>query len=202
MDWQHRYLEGSTPWDLRQPTPALEVLLASGRLSRLGLPDEADVAVPGCGRGHDLRAWARAGHRVTGFDIAPEAVREARALLAWNRVEGVDVLCRDLLGVGAELAARFDAVYDYTCLCALAPHLRARYGHEMAAIVRPGGLWIGLAFPLVLRPGAEGPPFAVDARVLHAALAPRFALVDEFEPERSVAARRGAERWFVWRRDG
>ena len=42
--------------------------------------EEARIAVPGCGRGHDLRAFAARGHRVVGFDLVSEAVAEARAL--------------------------------------------------------------------------------------------------------------------------
>ena len=33
--------------------------------------------MPGCGTGHDVRAWARAGFRAFGFDIAPSAIRLA-----------------------------------------------------------------------------------------------------------------------------
>lgn len=202
MDWARRYDDRHTPWDLRQVTPPLEHLLASGQLRDLGLREGARVAVPGCGRGHDLRAWARAGHRVTGFDIVPTAVAEARELLELNgHGEEVEVLCRDVLGLGAEFPGAFDLVYDYTCLCALPPHLRAAYGLEMARITKPGGLWLGLVFPTdPARAGRDGPPYLIRPEDLDRALDVGFAALAEFPAERSVLQRQGAERWFVRRR--
>jgi SAM-dependent methyltransferase len=205
MDWLRAYADHQTPWDLRQVTPPLEALLGSGRLAELGIAPGSRVAVPGCGRGHDLRAWARAGYRVTGFDIVPAAVAEARQLLAWNTRPDeeleVEVLCRDVLGLGLEFAGRFDLVYDYTCFCALPVHLRPAYGREVAAIVRPGGLWLGLAFPLdPARVGSEGPPHLVRPDDLETALGAGFARLGEFPAERSVLRRQGAEHWFVRRR--
>lgn len=203
MDWRRAYTDHDTPWDLRQPTPPLEALLRSGRLGELGVGADAVVAVPGCGRGHDVRLWARCGHPAVGFDIVPEVVAEARALLRWNGVDPAlaSVHCRDLLGLGVEFGGRFDLVYDYTCLCALPPHLRRAYGREMAAIVKPGGAWLGLVFPMEsLRPAGEGPPFVVRAADLEDALGSGFTAVADFPAERSVPQRAGMERWFFRRR--
>ncbi len=203
MDWQQRYDVGDTPWDLRGITPPLAALLAGGALRALGLPDSADVAVPGCGRGHDLRAFVAHGHRVIGFDIAPGVVDEARRLLAFNRVEGAQVLCRDILGIGPEFERRFDLVYDYTCFCALPTHLRERHAHETATILRDGGLYLALAYPLRKfggRPEGAGPPFVVTREDLLRAFGVEFALVAEFEAQDSVPQRAGLERWFVFRR--
>lgn len=203
MDWQQAYAAGETPWDLRAITPPLRALLASGVLTQLGMPASARVLVPGCGRGHDLRAWATAGHRVTGIDITPEVVAEARALLAWNRAPHVAVLCRDLLGIGGEFEGGFDVAYDYTCFCALPPHLRASYAREMAAVLEPGGLWVGLVFPMRPHPrpdGAAGPPYLVRVEDLRAAFVDRFEPVVDLDAEFSVPQRAGKERWYVWRR--
>lgn len=206
MDWARRYADHSTPWDLRRITPPLASLLASGRLDQLGHGAGGRVAVPGCGRGHDLRAFAAAGYRVTGFDIVPEVVAEARALLRWNRANAdevrADVQCRDILGIGAEFAAAFDVVYDYTCFCALPPHLRSAYGREVGALLRPGGIWLGLAFPLdPARTGQDGPPHLIKPEDLEASFGPAGVRSEaDFPAEGSVLARAGAERWFVRRR--
>lgn len=206
MDWARRYADQSTPWDLRRITPPLASLLASGRLAALGHGEGGRVAVPGCGRGHDLRAFAQAGYRVTGFDIVPAVVAEARALLALNRVGAeeslAEVHCRDVLGVGGEYPAAFDVVYDYTCFCALPPHLRSAYGREVAALLRPGGIWLGLAFPLdPARTGKDGPPYLIRPEDLEASFGPAGVEAEvDFPAEGSVLARAGAERWFVRRR--
>ena len=201
MDWQHAYSQRETPWDLRQVTPPLAALLASDRLGQLGIARGGRVVVPGCGRGHDLRAWATAGFRATGIDIVPAVVAEARELLRWNRVEGAEVLCRDLFGLDDEFTAAYDVAYDYTCFCALPPHLRGAYGAAIGQLVRPGGVWIGLAYPLdPSLTGDGGPPYLVRPEDLGTALGTRFERVADFAPERSVPRRRGAEHWFAWRR--
>ncbi len=205
MDWQDRYLSRETPWDLRRITPPLEHLLRSGRLADWGVPEGARVLVPGCGRGHDLRAWRRAGFQVVGIDIVPEAVREARALLRLNGFEdGVEVLCRDVLGLGEsdEHSAAYDLVFDYTCLCALQPHLRGLYAAALARMVRPGGLWLGLVFPLAPAGYGERPPFRLTPADVEAVFGRWFEAVTDVDAVGSVLERQGHERWFVRRRFG
>ena len=154
-----------------------------------------------CGRGHDLRVFAGLGHRITGFDIAPAAIAEARFLANLNRIEA-ELLVRDVLGLAEEFPGRFDMVYDYASFSALAPHLRRAYGAEMAAITAAGGYLLVLAFPM--RPDVAGrsgrPPFLVQESDLSAALSPRFSVVDSFAAEDSALERRGAERWFLYRK--
>ena len=74
MDWARAYDAGLTPWDLRGAAEPLRVLAAEGYFSRLDLPQPVRVAVPGCGRGHDLKVFAELGMEVTGFDLAEDAV--------------------------------------------------------------------------------------------------------------------------------
>src|ERR1700729_1500661 len=72
-DWEGRYQSGDMPWEKGEASPGLvDFVAAHPELPR------GSVAVPGCGTGHDARVWARAGFDVTGFDLAPSAVRLAR----------------------------------------------------------------------------------------------------------------------------
>lgn len=196
-DWERCYRENDTGWDLRGITPPLAALLASGFLSTLGLPQRPSVLVPGCGRGHDLRAFAAAGCEVTGVEIVPEACVEARELLLLNRVEA-RVLCRDLFGLLPELQEGFDLVYDYTCLCAIPPHLRPAYGKTIRGVLKEHGTWLGLVFPMLPEnTGKQGPPHLVTEADVHLTLEPGLQVVASFAAEDSVERRRGAERWFV-----
>jgi len=69
-DWESCYLSGDTQWDKGMPSPGLiDWLQDSPELAR------GSVVVPGCGFGHDARAWAETGFKVVGHDIAPSAVR-------------------------------------------------------------------------------------------------------------------------------
>lgn len=201
LDWQQAYAEGTTPWDLRAPTPALLTLLQQSVLADAGLRAAARVAVPGCGRGHDLRVWSQRGFDVTGFDLAPSAVEEANALLALNRVRA-RVLCRDVFGLVPEFADSFDLVYDYTCYCAIRPHLRRAYAQSLADILRPRGLLLHLTFPMHPElAGKDGhPPYLITEADLHASFDRHFELLRELPAEPSVARRAGAERWFLWRK--
>src|SRR5215510_15652577 len=72
-DWENRYQTGDMPWEKGEPSPGLvDFLAAHPELPR------GTVCVPGCGTGHDVRAWARAGFQAFGFDIAPSAIRLSR----------------------------------------------------------------------------------------------------------------------------
>ncbi len=202
-DWENAYELEHTPWDLRGVTPPLQALADTGFFGRLELPAQARVALPGCGRGHDLRVFGDLGFRVTGFDVARTVVAETRVLLDLNRASGdTQVLCRDVLALAPEFEAHFHLVYDYTCFCAIRPHLRARFAATMAAILQPGGWYLGLHFPMQeSHAGKAGrPPYLITDRALHETLDERFLLVDSFQPEDSDLGRVGAERWYVWRK--
>lgn len=200
-DWDAAYQDQHTPWDLRGITPPLERLVDRDYFQSLGFGPGTKVAVPGCGRGHDLRVFADLGFAVTGFDIAPASVAEANDLLELNRVSGVDVRCRDVLGLLPEFQEQFDLVYDYTCFCALAPHLRGAYAEVVAGLLRPGGFLVMLAFPLGgPLASVDKPPFLVRVPDLHAAFEPQLQPRDSFAAEGSVVERDGDERWFIWQR--
>lgn len=204
MDWVHAYTAGRTPWDLAMVSPPLRTLLRENRPRSWGVPENGRVAVPGCGRGHDLRAWAAAGYDVTGFDLVPAVVREARMLLRLNRAAG-EVHVRDVLGLAQEFGASFDLVYDYACFCALPRYLRESYLDEVAAILAPGGVYLLLAFPWI----GDGPnAWQADGRVPHpvseadlaAVVEGRFECIEDFDAQPSVPDRAELERWFAWRR--
>src|SRR5258706_5173184 len=71
--WENRYQTGDMRWEKGAPSPGLVDFLA-------GHPElpRGTVCVPGCGTGHDVRIWARAGFAPTGLDIAPSAIRLSR----------------------------------------------------------------------------------------------------------------------------
>src|SRR5213592_3090745 len=71
--WEERYQTKDMPWEKGEPSPGLVDFLANHPdLSR------GTVCVPGCGTGHDVRAWAAAGFDAYGFDIAPSAIHLAK----------------------------------------------------------------------------------------------------------------------------
>ena len=185
-DWQKRWRDKETPWDLMGVTPALIGLVKERTVAGL------DVLVPGCGRGHDAHFMARRGATVEAVDFAPEALETARRIypaspVTWRCEDVTKMAYRD----------RFDLVWEYTCFCALEPSLRNDYLDRVAAALKPAGSYVGLVFAKVPQP-EQGPPFQIDAQAFRALLEDRFT-IDGFEPltERSVKARRGSEIWFA-----
>src|SRR5439155_13689722 len=72
-DWEARYVTNDMPWEKGEPSPGLvDFLKAHPELPR------GTVAVPGCGTGNDVRAWAAAGFTAFGYDIAPSAIQLSR----------------------------------------------------------------------------------------------------------------------------
>jgi methyl halide transferase len=205
--WEGLYADGNDGWELREPTPALVAWLeGGGRFTVSGgpemapaLPQPADtrmgarVAVPGCGRGHDARLLAQRGYQVVGFDFAEAAVSEARALAA---AEGSAARFerRDIFTLASDLAGAFDAVWEYTCFCAIDPARRGDYVEVVRAILRPGGTLLGCFYPL--REGGDGPPYPVALAEVERLLAPGFRIEESRAPAGSVERRRGLE-WLL-----
>jgi len=187
--WEKLYAAGQDGWELGEPAPALVQRLEAG----LPLAPGTRVAVPGAGRGHDARLLARRGYQVTGFDFAEAAVREARRLA---EEEGVRVAFerRDVFSLAADYTEAFNAVWEYTCFCAIDPARRGEYVDVLHDVLRPGGLLFGCFYPL--REGTDGPPFPVSREGIEADLAPRFDLLESAPPAASPERRRGLE-WLI-----
>ena len=221
--WDGLYAAGQDGWDLGEPSPPLAAWLANGghfapapkdgrrlpadggsagaisRPPQMKSLEDVDggppphVAVPGAGRGHDARLLARHGYRVTAFDFAEPAVAEARRLAAAEGV-AIAVEARDVFTLARDHAAGFDAVWEYTCFCAIDPARRDEYARVLHAILRPGGILLACFFPL--REGSDGPPFPVSREDIERVLAGRFTVLEAGPPPRSAERRRGLE-WLV-----
>lgn len=148
--WEERYRQQHTPWDRQGPSPALTRWLTLGRLR------SGRILVPGCGRGHEVIELARAGFVVTALDFAPTAVTLLTRRLREQQLQA-QVLQADMLVWQPPVP--FDAVYEQTSLCALAPAQWGAYARQLHRWLRPGGGLYAL-FMQTNRPG--GPPYHCD----------------------------------------
>jgi 2-polyprenyl-3-methyl-5-hydroxy-6-metoxy-1,4-benzoquinol methylase len=117
--WESRYQSGDMPWEKGAPSPGLvDFWRPILELAR------GTVCVPGCGTGHDVRVWARAGFQAFGFDIAPSAIR-----LADRRTRSATLSARFQLAdfLRAEPPFLFDWVFEHTLFCAIQPGERDEY---------------------------------------------------------------------------
>ncbi len=189
--WEADYRHKTDGWDLGGPTPAFKRLAASGRFT------PGRMIVPGAGRGHDAREFARHGFQVTAVDFSPTAIREMKRLA--DPEAPIEILQHDMFTLPHAFDGSFDYVLQYTCFCAIDPKRRGDYADLIARLLKAGGIYIDLAFPLDGRPG--GPPFAVsESEIADLFEARGFKLVSQEKPEESVSPRRNAEELLIFRK--
>jgi SAM-dependent methyltransferase len=139
----------------------------------------ADVVDVGCGTGSLALLLAEQGHRVTGVDVSPGMVAQARRKLAAAGHQ-VAVLLGDAAAVPVG-ARRFDVVLVRHLLWALPDPLAAL--RRWVRVLRPGGHLVLIegrwATPATAAGGDVGTPWSggVPATVLAAAVAPLVARI-------------------------
>jgi SAM-dependent methyltransferase len=137
------------PWDIGRAQPAFVRLAGAGLLGGRTL----DV---GCGTGENTLLATAHGADATGVDIAPTAIRRARAKAADRgvaaRFEVADAL--DLSPLG--LAGQIDTVIDSGVFHVFSDDDRPRYVASLATVLRPGGTTYLMCFS-DRQPGDFGP---------------------------------------------
>lgn len=187
LDWEGRYQTGDMPWEKGEASPGLVDFLATRRELPGGL-----VGVPGCGTGHDVRAWARAGFAAYGYDIAPSAIRLARARTPAGLC--AEFTQRDFLR--DEPPWRFDWIFEHTLFCAIQPADRQKYVSAVLRWLKPDGYYLAVNY---LIPDTDGPPFGTTREEILGRFSPHFHLLEEWVPQ-SYPNRTGLERMFWWKR--
>ncbi len=90
-------------------------------------------------------------------DFAEQAVKEMQSRLKPGLP--MEVIQADIFDLPAFMKEEFDYILEYTCFCAIDPQRRADYIESVSSLLKPGGHYIALAFPIGKRTG--GPPFLV-----------------------------------------
>jgi methyl halide transferase len=191
QNWDERYQNQNTPWDLGQAPPVLRALL-------LQLPPGRRVLVPGAGSGNDALAWAEAGHDVVAVDFAPAAVELGRQRAAELGL-GARFVQADVTALPSSMVNVFDTVWEQTCFCALEPAFRDDYVREMARALEPGGTIYGLFWN---HGRSGGPPFDISPSLVRTSFATLFELIALEPVPESVPSRQGREFLAVLRRRG
>lgn len=96
----------------------------------------------GCGQGHDVAAFARAGFRVCGLDFSTEAVRQTRRRIPWSHRRHVEVCTHNLAHPLPYPDGVFSATYSHLALHYFDdPTTRAIFA-EVRRVLRPEGAFI------------------------------------------------------------
>lgn len=187
-DWELRYQTGDMPWEKGEPSPGLVDFLAA----HPELP-KGSVVVPGCGTGHDVRVWAQAGFDVSGFDLAPSAIR-----LCCERTAqaGLSATFAQSDFLADPTPMQFDWLFEHTLFCAIDPSRRDDYVKAVLRWLKPGGQLLAIHY--MIR-DEQGPPFGVTQEELMERFLPHFELKQGWVP-RAYPNRTGLELMLWWQR--
>ncbi|MDN6859166.1 thiopurine S-methyltransferase [Pseudomonas sp. CAN2814] len=184
--WQSRWARNEIGFHQQAVNPGLQ-----RHWPALGVPEEAQVLVPLCGKSLDMLWLAQWGYRVLGVELAERAaidffaelgvepqVTQEGALRRYS-YERLEILQGDFFALGAEQVADCAAFYDRAALIALPAEMRADYAAHLQIILPPQvrGLLVTLEYP---QAEMDGPPFAVMADEVQQHFAAQWA-VEECE---------------------
>ena len=154
------------PWFAEGPAPPVERAVADGFLR-----PAAPVLDVGCGAGSNVLFLARKRFRAFGVDLAPGAVRAAKARAA---AAGLTVDVREGDALVLDFAdATFGGVVDIGCFHTLPIGRRGDYAREIARVLRPGGALL-LSWVARESSGEFGPPHRPSLREVTDALEGEF----------------------------
>ncbi len=195
--WSARYEAEDTPWDLGAPHPDLVRRLEEDP-GLGGAPGR--VLVPGCGRGHDALALARAGWQVVAVDMAPAVDDLVRAALEPfdGRFVVADLFDDDALD-GALGGRPVDLVFDHTLFCALPLHHRPDFGATCRRVLGPDGQVVSVVFPIGRDHAEGGPPWGMTPEAVDLSLGAEFRRT-ETSDLLEVTGRAWPHRWCRWSR--
>lgn len=131
-----RYGAQDTPWDTGITPPEIVSIvqeIVPGRALDLG-----------CGTGTNLRYLVEHRWQADGVDFVPQAVEQARSKLAEFPPEMFRVHCHDVTRLNeiASLRPPYDLVIDIGCGHSIPVDQAGRYAHDVASLMRPGGIWM------------------------------------------------------------
>jgi len=191
--WQNRWVTDQIGWHRSEVNEMLDK-----HWSRLGLPSDAEVLVPLCGKSLDMVWLAQQGHAIVGLELVQHAVESffrERAMEPKKEASGEHVryssspytiVQGDLFELEKQ-TVQADAWYDRAAMIALPNALRADYVEQLRQQTKPGavGLLITYAYP---QHEMDGPPFALHDDDVRRFFAEGFALEQldhvELEDER------------------
>jgi len=186
--WENRYQTKDMPWEKGEASPGLVDFLATHpNLTR------GKVCIPGCGTGHDVREWAKAGFDAYGFDLAPSAIQ-----LSTERTKAAGLKATFQLGnfLQDEPPFQFDWLFEHTLFCAIDLADRDSYVRALLRWLKPGGQYLAVNY---LIPDTAGPPFGTTRDEVWQRFSPHFDLAEEWVP-RSYPNRTGLELMLSWKR--
>jgi ubiquinone/menaquinone biosynthesis C-methylase UbiE len=137
LPWDASYHDGTAPWDIGRPQPAIVRLAAEGGIA-------GAVLDAGCGTGENALHVASLGLSVLGVDVAGTALAIARAKAADRGIE-VEFAAADAFQL-ERLGRRFETVLDCGLFHTFDADERPRYAASLASVTEQEGTLYVLCF--------------------------------------------------------
>lgn len=149
--WNESYASGQLPWDTGQPEPLLVEFVTSGAVK------PCPTLEIGAGTGTNAIWLAERGFEVFGVDVSLLAIERAHAKMG-RRALRCRFVTWDFLATPPP-GGPFQFVFDRGCFHVFdEPGERQRFAAQVAAALRPGGLWLSLIGSTEGPPREVGPP--------------------------------------------
>jgi SAM-dependent methyltransferase len=184
--WRRYYQEEKTAWDLGEPSPPFVRLYQEKGIKK------GKIAVPGCGKGHEVLYFAREGFEVTAIDFADEALDIVKKRLDEAGLKA-ELVKDDFLKLSPQLNGSFDYILEQTCYCAIEPLKRADYVRSAHRLLREGGEYIALFYDI---DNPDGPPFGTSSEDVRQRFSPYFKL-EHFEKSARSSFMRAGKEWLA-----
>jgi SAM-dependent methyltransferase len=98
--------------------------------------------------------------------------------------------------------SKFDIVLEYTCYCAIDPSMRSEYVKIVNTILKPGGKFVAILFPLDKAINKDGPPYGVNLKITLGSFYQYFSLDTKEYPIYSIKSRKGREIFIILNKYG
>tara|TARA_B100001029_G_C15060067_1_gene457654 strand:- start:2430 stop:3041 length:612 start_codon:yes stop_codon:yes gene_type:complete len=153
--WNDLYINNETAWDLSGPSQPFLDLKKSINFNG------KKICIPGCGNGHDVIELAKAGSEVWAIDFASKPLENIRNHPEFNNLI-IHLIELDFFHINNSFVGKFDFVFEYTFFCAIDPLNRKKYRDLIYQILKNGGKFISLFFPILKPEEESGPPYGVN----------------------------------------
>lgn len=190
--WDDIYVNNNAAWDLQSPTPVFVRILKEKKIIQSG-----KILILGSGYGYDAVEAAKEAFDVTAVDFSPSANLFAQRLAESANVM-VKILTSDFFDLEENYGSHFDVVYDYVTFCAIEPSRRKEYVKLINSLLKTGGKFIALLFPVENREG--GPPFGINLKTTEKLFTEYLELISSSVENDTIKPRKGREVLQIYRK--
>jgi len=191
--WNSRYQNKNAGWDLKSPTPVFQRIIKEKKIINSG-----KLLILGSGYGYDAVEAAKGGFEVTAVDFSASALSFAKKFAKKENIK-VDFIQKDFFKLETNYSAGFDAVYDYVTFCAIDPARREEYAKLIKTLLKCGGVFIALWFPVEERDG--GPPFGINLEETESIFSKYLKLKSSTIEKNTIKQRKGREVLQIYRKE-